>query len=475
MKADLAPWQSIRFRLTAWYTGILMVTFALAGVFILFAVRDAAEETIDNDLRARLAAVREYLPTAVGSDQNETLEEHFAVGPGGAWLQIADTGGHWLYRSDLMENDDTPPPSPASLTRRGKTRTLVIHGKSLRILTAPLPGRIVQLGIPMGEFDEMYQQLHWALFVAAPLLLFLACGGGYWMSGRALRGVGEIEKTVRRIGSHNLRERLHLRGAGDELDRLSITINQMLERVESAFRLIVQFTADASHELRTPVAIIRTTGEVIRQTRRTPEEHEEAWDHVVVQTERVSKLVDDLLLLARADAGYSDVVFEPIDLAEIVADVSHEMKVLSDASGLTLTYSVPDDCPIEGDAEAMRRLLLILLDNAIKDTPAGGGVVVHLYVDKADKDGRVVIDVYDTGIGIETADLPRIFDRFYRVSKDRSRKTGGSGLGLAIAKWLVSRHDGDIAVQSTVGDGSRFRISLPSRREALKSSSEKEL
>jgi len=456
---------SIRFRLTAWYAGILVVTFALAGAFVLFVVRDAAEETIDNDLRTRIAAVREYLPAILAGlrsqHQDDALEDRFTGGPGGVWLQIADPAGHWVFRSDPAYPGNLPSPPLSGLRRRGNARTIVIRGKPTRVLTIPVPGGIAQLGAPMDEFAEMFQQLRWALGLTSPLLLILACISGYWMSGRALRPVEEIDQTVRRIGSHTLTERLHLRNTDDELDRLSVTINQMLERLESAFRLVVQFTADASHELRTPVAIIRTTAEVIRGSRRTPEEYEEAWDQVVLQSERMSRLVDDLLLLARADAGRSDVSFEDIDLAEIVSGVTAEVKVLAHASGLELAKSAPPLCPAFGDPDAIRRLLLILLDNAIKYTPRGGRIDVRLDVSESPEGRTAVIAVSDTGTGIEPEHLPRVFDRFYRVSMDRSRKTGGSGLGLSIARWLASLHNGEIGAESEPGKGSAFRVRLP--------------
>ncbi|HVW07843.1 MAG TPA: ATP-binding protein [Bryobacteraceae bacterium] len=460
-----ARWRSIRFRLTAWYTGILVVTFAIAGVFVLFVVRDAAEDTIDNDLRARLAAVRDDLPAVVAGQRpahrEDALEDRFSAAPGGVWLQVADSAGHWVFQSDPKYPGTLPVPAASGLRRRGSARTIRIQGSPTRVLTIAVPGGVAEIGAPMDEFEEMFEQLRWALGLTSPLLLILACVGGYWMSGRALRPVDEIDRTVRRIGSRTLAERLALRNTDDELDRLSVTINQMLERLESAFKLVVQFTADASHELRTPVAIIRTTAEVTREATRSAEEHEEAWDQVVLQSERMSRLVDDLLLLARADAGHSDVTFEVIDLADIVAGATAEVKVLADASGLELRTSAPQSCPASGDPDAIRRLLLVLLDNAIKYTPAGGNITVRLDIEESPEALRAVIEVHDTGIGIGPDDLQHVFDRFYRVSTDRSRKTGGSGLGLAIAKWLASLHGGEIVVESEPGKGSLFRVLLP--------------
>jgi signal transduction histidine kinase len=300
--------------------------------------------------------------------------------------------------------------------------------------------------------------------------LALASAGGYWMSGRALDPVDEIARTMRRIGARNLSERLSLRGTDDELDRLSTVLNQMLGRLESAFQLVTQFTADASHELRTPVGIIRTTGEVIRARQRTPDEHEAAWDQVILQSERMSGLIDDLLVLARADSGGSDLAIEPMDLSAALEAVTDEIRILAECSGLRLSVSIPADCPMTGDPDAIRRLLLVLLDNAIKYTPAGGEIDVRMRTTDS-LTRAAIIEVRDTGPGIESAHLPRIFDRFYRISADRSRRTGGSGLGLSIAQWLASLHGGEILVESVPGTGSTFRVILPLRRISLPNSS----
>jgi signal transduction histidine kinase len=187
---------------------------------------------------------------------------------------------------------------------------------------------------------------------------------------------------------------------------------------------------------------------------------------VVIQTERMSSLIDDLLLLARADAGRSDLAFESMDLAETVREVVGEIGVLMDASGLRMSTSIPLSCPMNGDPDAVRRLLLALLDNAIKYTGAGGEVAVRIRIEESPGNRAAIVEVCDTGVGIAAEDLPRIFDRFYRVSSDRSRKTGGAGLGLSIAKWLASVHGGDITVESVVGKGSTFRVALPLVRQA---------
>jgi len=281
------------------------------------------------------------------------------------------------------------------------------------------------------------------------------------MSGRALKPVDTIAATVREIGAGNLSRRLHLRGTGDELDRLSETVNEMLERLESAFRRITRFTADASHELRTPVAIIRTTAEVTSARPRSSAEHEAAWQQIVAQTERTSQLIEDLLILARADSGHDRCAFEPVDLAEILRDVSAEMRILADDAGLRLTTSILSLCPIKGEPDALRRILINLLDNAIKYTPPGGSVDVTLQEEDLHGSRAAVVQVRDTGIGIAEEDLPHVFDRFYRTAPDRSRRTGGGGLGLSIAQSLAALHKGEITVASIPGAGSVFRLVLP--------------
>jgi signal transduction histidine kinase len=259
------------------------------------------------------------------------------------------------------------------------------------------------------------------------------------------------------IGTHNLADRLPRRGVDDELDRLSDTLNGMFARLDDAFRRVTQFSADASHELRTPIAIIRTTAEVTRRRPRTEAEYTAALDRILAESERTTQLIDDLLMLARADAGADRLVMEPMDLAQNVRETCDEGRILAEASGLRFTADLPSACPAIGEPQALRRLFLILVDNAVKYTAAGGAVHVRMSVE-----GRcATIDVRDTGVGISADDAPRIFERFYRVAADRSRQTGGVGLGLAIARCIASSHGGTIAVESQPGAGSIFRVSLP--------------
>jgi len=445
--------RSIRFRLTAWYGAILAITFAVFAAGLWLAMRNSILETVDNDLHSRLSAVSGNLarqPDESGeSGLAEELQEQAAAGAGGAALRVADANGRWIYSSP----ETLHWPAPA----RMGAQTVASAGRRFRVLTERLPQGTAQIGITLGEFDEALNAFTWSISLMLPLLLMAASLGGYWISGRALKPVDEIARTARRIGADNLSDRLLLLGSGDELDRLSATLNGMFARLETAFSRITQFTADASHELRTPLAIIQTTVEVTLARPRTPEEHERAWRQVLGQTERTSKLIGDLLLLARADAGHADLLFQPVDLAETLRGVCAEMQPLAEASGLQIRIAAPLSCPANADAQAIQRLLMILLDNAVKYTPRGGKIDVSM----RQAGLGAVIEVRDTGTGISREDLPRIFDRFYRTAQDRSRRTGGTGLGLSIAQSLAVRHGGEITVESAPGSGSLFRVTLP--------------
>jgi heavy metal sensor kinase len=458
--------RSIRFRLTAWYAAILAVTLAVAGLGVWLAIRNSIHETVDKDLRARLQAMREFLRRELaegeGSGAVDELIEDSALSPVGMRFRIAKADGEWLYQAPGTERWNTPPRA-ADLPDSGRAETIMVNGKPIRVLAASAPLGVVQIGIPINEFTEMLSEFTWTALVASPFLLLLASAGGYWMSRRALAPVERIAQTAEKIQAQNLSERLPVGGASDELDHLSGTLNGMLARLEESFRRITQFTADASHELRTPVAIIRTTAEVTRRKRRTEQEYIEALDRILKESELTTGLIEDLMLLARADAQAETMLREPVALAELVRDTSADMRALAETAGVTLRVDELDECSIAGDARAMRRLLLILLENAIKYSKPGGEVRVALRIDEK----QAVLEVRDNGIGIGPGDLPHIFERFYRASKDRSRKLGGVGLGLSIAQWIARQHGGEIQVQSVLGHGSVFRVVFTSFSEAL--------
>lgn len=316
----------------------------------------------------------------------------------------------------------------------------------------------VQVAAPMDDFYDSLDRFKWVVVLLTPVLIVLGSAGGYWLSRRALSPVDGITRAAQDINSRNLSKRLEVPQSGDELQRLSETLNSMLQRLEAAFNRITQFTADASHELRTPLALMRTTTEVSLRTSITISEHRDAQAQVLEELEKTSNLVERLMLLARADAGAELLRQDPVDLTNIVREACREGRTLGESKQIEFQEDLANDCVIvEGDSHSLHRLILILVDNAVKYTPERGAVTVSLT-----RSGRcAVIEVRDNGIGIAPQDLPHIFERFYRADKARSREFGGAGLGLSIARWEAEAHGGEMEVESTLGQGSVFRVRLP--------------
>lgn len=455
--------RSIRFRLAAWYAAVLAVTFTVVGIGVWLAIRNSINDTVDKDLRSRLQVMRAILQPQV-SDKARSIDELMedaALAPVGTRFRIANSSGRWIFQSPGTEGWNTAPADPLRLPKRGRVETVVQNSKPIRILSAAVPQGMVQIGIPIDEFAEMLDGFTWTALLASPLLLVLATGGGYWMSRRALAPVEQIARTASEIEAQNLSERLPVRGAGDELDHLSTTLNAMFSRLEDSFRRITQFTADASHELRTPVAIIRTTAEVIRRKPRSAGEYVEALDRILAESERITELIEDLMLLARADANVADIILEPVALAELAQNACEEARVLAEAVGITLKTGGLDQCTVSGDHRALRRLVLVLLDNAIKYSKPRGEVQLRLELCRRGDRPMALLEVLDNGIGIAPDDLRHIFERFYRASMDRSREIDGVGLGLSIAQSIIRQHSGEIQIESKPGAGSIARVFLP--------------
>jgi len=313
----------------------------------------------------------------------------------------------------------------------------------------------------MDDFYEAQTRFRNLLLALIPLLLIVATSAGYWMSRRALAPVDRITTAAQQINVHNLSARLAVPDTSDELQRLAETLNAMLARIESSLTRISQFTADASHELRTPVALMRTRAELALRRERTEAEYVETIEQLHQELVRTSDLIEKLMLLARSDSGAEMLHRSPVDLGEIVRDVVRQTAALAEQKQLALTAEVTGDAiMVDGDTQFLRQLFVILIDNAVKYTPAPGKVTVTL----SDSGDEAIVSVADTGIGIEAAELENIFDRFYRADKARSRESGGAGLGLAIGRWIAESHGGSIVAESVPGKGSTFRVRLPRLR-----------
>jgi signal transduction histidine kinase len=329
-------------------------------------------------------------------------------------------------------------------------------GRPFRLLKSPVPGEPQLVILVAGQLEDnrnMMARFTLGLAWSIPLMLAVSALGGYFLSRRLLRPVDQIAGALRSISIGNLSRRLPISGAGDEFDRLSETSNQMLSRLEDAVDCINRFTTDASHELRSPVALIRSVAEFALRNPNADAESKQAFEEILAETVETSHLLEDLLTLARADAGYANTLFEPVDIAAVLEEVCTRLRPLAEAKRQTVGVRTAGPVWIQGDRSSLRRLISILVDNAIKYTPARGTIQAVLTT----VDSRTVLEVRDSGIGIPEELLPRIFDRFVRADPSRG-EVNGSGLGLAIAKWIAGAHDARLAVQSTKHVGSVFTV-----------------
>jgi two-component system, OmpR family, heavy metal sensor histidine kinase CusS len=314
---------------------------------------------------------------------------------------------------------------------------------------------------PQGKFQGVLNEFYSVLYIALPIVLVIAALGGHWLSSRALGPVDQIIDEARAIDPANLAARLSVPASGDELQRLSETLNQMLGRVERSVQQVRRFTADASHELRAPMTLIYTAAQFALKREHSTDGLKEALRKVLREAKRCTELINQLLWLARSDAGSSRIELAPADIAALTGDVVNAVTVLAINKGLKV-FAVSPETPIRALIEeaSFRRMLLTLLDNAIKYTPSGGSIAVRVMEDVSE----VVIAIEDTGAGILPEELPFIFDHFWRDDKVRSRDAGGTGLGLAIAREIAEQHHAKLTVESSVGHGSTFTVRV--RREA---------
>jgi two-component system, OmpR family, sensor kinase len=324
---------------------------------------------------------------------------------------------------------------------------------------------LLYIGVPSGDIPDQLGQLLITLVVATPLVLLFSSGGGYWLASRATRPVQTITRTAQAISETDLHRRLNLK-QHDEMGELATTFDRMLDRLEGAFERQQQFTADASHELRTPLSIVRTEAERVLQRPHTSQEYVQALSIISQENQRMTWLVSDLLILARADQGQTVLKRGWVDLSEIVVDAAEDLSNLAEQNGIEIRLSGLDELVVWGDRLYLTQLCINLLENAIKYS-AGVGTHVEVKLDQGP--GHARLQIIDEGPGIEAEHLPHLFERFYRVDQSRTHtqstesasNPSGSGLGLSIARWIAREHGGSIQVQSSPGKGSVFEVCLP--------------
>ena len=480
---------TIRRRLTVWYTVALAVTVLAFGTALYIERRQASVRELDQRLSLESDLAHRWLTQSykvlgrivTNSGLRLSLDPAISayLEPARDYLVVADTAGQVLALSDVTRslNAETLQRLTASLD----TLPLIRHGGVLAL--GPPSGKVRYLVVPVDDAGPGIGGLLVAtptkqasfgptdllrsMLLIAPVILVSAGLIGYWLAGSSMRPVEGIMDEVDAISDgRSLHRRLAVPVSGDEMARLALTVNGMLARLEQSFASLRRFTADASHELKTPLMVLRAGVERALVHPGTPSEILQSLDETLAQINQMTEMVENLLTLARADEGRAPLAVEECDLREVVADVAETAGILGEEAGVTAVHTMPETpVRLAVDRHRIREMLLNIVTNAIKYTPRGGSLALAL----EEHEDAVSFTVRDTGIGIAAGDLPHIFERFWRADPARSR-TGerpGVGLGLAIAKWIAEAHGGSITVQSRPGRGTMFIIRLPKARVSV--------
>jgi signal transduction histidine kinase len=480
---------SIRSRLTLWYAVALLVSVGIFGAALYFERQRSSLRELDDRLRLEGNLAAHYF-VSFQRQSGRTL----AAGQVPT-LAIDQVGGYLSAVRDyvvIFDPDQVPIYRNAAALKlfsgvalsqlaavgsgasRSRVHTGAVHIEGgtgmFRYTLLPLPGiwsdtASMVVAAPVDAVPFGAGQLLQAMLVIAPVILVGSIGLGYVLADASLRPLQGMVDELEAITDGRSLHRRVAPVAADELARLAGTMNRMLARLEESFGSLHRFTADASHELKTPLMVLRAGVERAMNNPRTPTEALQSLEEVLEEIHRMSEMVENLLTLARADEGDARLAVEPADLRELLGEASETAGILGEETGVAVRTEAPPEPVIAAiDRSRIRQLLLNLVTNAMKYTPSGGKVSLGL-VDQGD---AVAIVVGDNGIGIPVSDLPHIFDRFYRVDPARSR-TGerpGTGLGLAITKWIAEAHGGHITVQSRLGRGTVFTVTLPKRAGA---------
>ncbi len=459
--------RSFRFRLTVWYLAFFSLLLVLFSMFLYSLLARALQNRLDERLsaeaetaaslfQAELQELKGDAPAAAA----ETLVEMRPQG-----VLLAFFGNRRLLASSASAPQEQLQAVAAKAWQRGEPDLITglprfgSHGA--RSATHRfLVGHTTYLAVAVQSTESIAADLRGfrgLLYISLPLLLIVAGLGGFALATRSLAPLNLMAAQAREITSSSLDRRLEVGTAAEELELLAASFNELLSRLDQSFDTMRRFVADASHELRTPLAVIRGETDVALAKDRGPAEYRESLAIIQDESRRLGRLVEDLLNLARADAGHLNLKNQDLYLDDLVGECCRSVQPAADARQVTVQCRSPQDVSFQGDEGLLRHMVLNLLDNAVRYTPAGGRVEVAL----ERQDSGLRIRVTDTGIGIAPEAAPHVFERFYRADKARSRHEGGFGLGLSIVKWIAEAHRGTVEVASQPGAGSTFSVFLP--------------
>jgi heavy metal sensor kinase len=461
--------RSLRFRMTAWYSGLLAGALLLFGVSVYLGLERYLywnlQSTLDSECRTIGTELLPQYSSKGTSWLTTEIIEAYAPEVNNHFIRVTQEGVGIAYLSGAPKDgtfdpSQVPPPHGEEKSHLRKIR--LGAGPQLLIdalpFTAPDGSKyVVESGVPYRQIEVVLHGLLVTFAIYMPFLISLAVVSGYWLMRRSLQPVDEITKRAEGITSTNLSERLPVIRTGDELERLSVSLNRMIERLDQAFQHIHRFSADASHELRTPLTILQLELEGIAQSHRLNPSLTDQIGSALEETQRMSHIVENLLAISRLDAGEVKMDKTQLDLGHLAASTAEQMRLIAEEKSILLRSNVAANIFVEGDRSRLQQVIVNLIANAINYTQEGGEVEVSVRGDG----GTAVLEVSDNGAGISAHALPHVFERFYRADKARSRNSGGSGLGLAIVKAICTAHGAEIKVSSHEGHGSRFTVALP--------------
>lgn len=455
--------KSIRARITLWHLLVLTVTLLVYILLSLAFLWRQLTVELKTSLRNDIEVVENVLQR--DPDGNIVWGGHSdgqEKGEWRLWVEVRDQSGGVVYRNFPREEAlSVLQPTSSELHVKSFHPVQLAAGENLLVAQELHQVAGERINILVGRSkSRLHREIIHLMMVQAlgfPVIILFAWFGGYLFAGQVLSPLKKIIARVKTITADRLHERLPVENADDELGQLSVTFNDLLGKLDRSFSQMRQFTADASHELRTPLSAIRSVGEMALRNSGDEAKCRETIASMLEEVDRMSALVNDLLALARSDCGIDNATFTIQDLGAIVREEVALLRILAEEKSQTLILEIESPCPVQLNRPIIRQVVINILHNAIKFTPENETIRI-----KVGKHGNeCYVDIVDAGPGIGPEHLERVFDRFYRIDKARSREVGGFGLGLAIAKWAVEAHDGCIELDSKPGDGSTFRIRLP--------------
>jgi heavy metal sensor kinase len=451
---------SVRFRLTLWGVGVMIAVLGVYAAAVYAFVRDNSSRMLDE----RLHDDFDWASDMLAQRPDGNIAPYDETGEGDSpWLQVWSLAGELLYETPEARRNPVPSSHVLAEQAESEDRVVTVPGVTppYRVMSggSRIGGKPVVVQVARSEYTiwQDLQQLLSILLLGLPIAVGAAGIGGYILARRALAPVERMAERARSINAERLNDRLPVDNPADELGQLATVFNATLTRLESSFDQMRRFTADASHELRTPLTAMRSVGEVGLRGRRDEAAYREIIGSMLEEVDRLSNLVDRLLTLSRADTGQAKLAIDIVDLPELAEEIAEQLDVLAEEKKQSIRVHCDPVPRWVGDRMVLRQALLNLVDNAIKYSPVDGRIEIHV----SNSSAGTIIDVSDTGPGIPAELQSRIFDRFYRVDKARSRENGGTGLGLSIAKWAVEVNGGQLTLEATDQGGSRFRIVLP--------------